>query len=432
MLIERDCRGLNLVFFASEIAPRDTIDREAHRLVELLAEHLEDNGFDQSTESSRAGFGKALPALTVPVVLTGGTEHEVLRWLEAQGPEVLALLLAVPHSNSLPASLEILARLGQQGRRGRVILLDREGWQQELTAAVAALRAHARLRAARIGLIGGPSSWLAASSPTAELVRESWGPEVIEIPLDDLIGAAGETTERETNALVEELKEAAAAIQEPAEETLSGAMALHSALKRLVWDHSLDAVSVRCFDLLGPLNNTGCLALARHNDDGIVAGCEGDLPATLTMLLARYLTGLPSFMANPSDMMINDGLVTFAHCTVPLSIVDRFSVRSHFESGTGAGVAGRFREGDFTVLRIGGKGLERVVVFTGTAVGAGDRLREDLCRTQVTLDIGKSAAARLLQRPLGNHHILVSGDHQARVEAYALLRDGINYENWRP
>ncbi|HWQ09041.1 MAG TPA: hypothetical protein VN436_08040, partial [Holophaga sp.] len=57
----------------------------------------------------------------VLLILTGGTEHKALQALDGRpGP---ALLLAHPDQNSLPASLEILARLHQDGRCGRILLL---------------------------------------------------------------------------------------------------------------------------------------------------------------------------------------------------------------------------------------------------------------------------------------------------------------------
>ena len=52
-------------------------------------------------------------------------------------------------------------------------------------------------------------------------------------------------------------------------------------------ERHLDACVVRCFDLVTDLRTTGCLALSWLLDQGVVAGCEGDIPATLTMVWAR-------------------------------------------------------------------------------------------------------------------------------------------------
>ena len=89
-----------------------------------------------------------------------------------------ALLIAHPGHNSLPAALEILARLQREGAAGRIFYLtgpdDERGWRQ-IAEAVHDLEVRRDLRRARIGLIGAPSDWLIASSPTPEVVRETWG-----------------------------------------------------------------------------------------------------------------------------------------------------------------------------------------------------------------------------------------------------------------
>ena len=43
----------------------------------------------------------------------------------------------------------------------------------------------------------------------------------------------------------------------------------------------LDAVAVRCFDLVTARGTTGCLALSALNDAGRVAACEGDLASAV-------------------------------------------------------------------------------------------------------------------------------------------------------
>ncbi|MEW6723534.1 MAG: fucose isomerase [Bacillota bacterium] len=399
---------LTLRFFASPIARAEQIDAAARRVARQLGE-TEAKGWDEP--------------VFLTVVLTGGTEDQVLSALEGDDFSTPVVLLALPHSNSLPASLEILARLRQNGRAGRIIVGDRTGWREELLAALRVVRVYHRLRRVRLGLLGGASSWLAASTPGAGLVRAVWGPEVIPIALEEWLEAYGCLGGVDDGA--DDLAFTGAEVVEPDQATLAGAIGLYRALRELVGRYRLDALSARCFDLLGAVANTGCLALSRLNDEGIVAGCEGDLPATLTMLLVRELTGRGSFMANPSDLDVDRGTITFAHCTVPLSLVESVSLRSHFESGLGVGVAGRFAPGPMTVVRIGGRGLDEIAVFAGRLVDGRDQLREDLCRTQVTLEIGPEAVQKLLQYPLGNHHIVVPGDHLGAIQNYVGLVPGL-------
>ena len=54
-------------------------------------------------------------------------------------------------------------------------------------------------------------------------------------------------------------------------------MRLYRAIKRIVEEEKLSALTLSCFKLIEQTGTTGCLALSLLNDDGIIAGCEGDL-----------------------------------------------------------------------------------------------------------------------------------------------------------
>jgi L-fucose isomerase-like protein len=392
---------VELVFFASAIARREAIEAsEAWVRCEL-----------GSWREAGAGAGGRLAAAaaSVPIaaVLTGGTEAQVLKWAEAStGP---VILLALPHSNSLPACLEILASLTRLGRGGRIVVADRGDWKSDLAAAAKLVALGAFMRRARVGLLGGPSDWLTASSPAPSLVTEAWGPEVVSIPLAEVVARVAGRNDADLR-LVAEMERASAGTVEPDGATLLGAASLYRALKDLASEHRLDALTIRCFDVLGELCNTGCLAVSRLNDEGLTAACEGDLPSLLTMMVLGGVSGQPCFMANPSDVAVEEGLITFAHCTIPLRLVSAFRLRSHFESGIGAAVEGTIAAREMTVARVGGPGLRSVRAFAGEVIPEASRpRRDDLCRTQVTLRVSPVEARLLLDLPLGNHHILTPG-----------------------
>jgi L-fucose isomerase-like protein len=373
------------------------------------------------------------PARLAFLVVTGGTEGRILELACERAlthPDEPVVLVAYPWRNSLPAAMEVLARLQQDGVAGRIVFLDGardkvgagrlraaiEGGDAEVPHI--ASETHARkpqgrpLPGRRIGLVGAPSDWLVASSPSPSLVRDVWGAEVIEIGMGDLRqrvdaaeqagGASGATVD----AFAESFRAQASGVREPSDADLAASGAIHVALRSLVDELRLDAITVRCFDLVTERGATGCLALSRLADEGVVAGCEGDLVSVLTMLWVRERLGGPSWMANPARVEIATNTLTLAHCTVPCSIVDAFTLRSHFESGLGAAVQANLRRGLVRLARIGGGGLDRVWVAEGvvTAVGGDERM----CRTQADVVLtGGGTVADLLERPLGNHLVLV-------------------------
>lgn len=101
------------------------------------------------------------------LVLSGGTEGEALAFArDACGP---VILLSHPAHNSLPAALEIAARLRRDGRKVQLVHLGVAGQLSVLASAIQLARG---LRGKRAGLIGDPSPWLVASSPSLSVFWE--------------------------------------------------------------------------------------------------------------------------------------------------------------------------------------------------------------------------------------------------------------------
>lgn len=339
--------------------------------------------------------------LLVLLHLTGGTEHLALEFTKGQKAPVL--LLAHRSHNSLPAALETLARLQEEGRKAWLVL---ENCGEELRA-FAGIAALAReIRGKRAGLIGGPSPWLVASSPPPSLLREKLGVEVVELSLEVL--------KKFFPAEASFLPEGEGVGVGEAEQRMAGRV--YAGLKALISEFGLSAVSLACFGLLTE-NCTACWALARLSDEGFPGGCEGDLPALLGLWLGRILTGSPGFMANPAEVDLKRERVLLAHCTVPLSVVESFVLRTHFESGIGLAVAGKLLPGPYTLFRFGGKRLEKAFIVEGTVLPEAPG-REDLCRTQVWFKMPKGAIQKLLREPLGNHHVLIPGHHRRTLTLF--------------
>lgn len=352
------------------------------------------------------------------LVVTGGTERKLLTMVEERGGP--AILLAHPGQNSLPAALEAVARLRVEGHYAHVVYLGEEGSAalEELERWLRVAAVHRWMHSAHLGLVGAPSEWLVASSPEPALVTRMWGPKVVLIEMEEFLARLGEVEPGEVGRVREDFLARATRVGEDARAGTAGARevstedvdraaAVYVALRRVVDDYRLDALTVRCFDLLGPAGTTGCLALSRLNDEGVVAGCEGDLPATVTMMLLSRLSGEPVFMGNPVRIDRARETVWLAHCTVARRLVTSYALRSHFESGMGVAVAGELRNGSVTIARIGGPVLDDLVAEAGTLVATGHEA--DLCRTQAVVR-SPAAVSSLLDWPLGNHHVLAYGD----------------------
>lgn len=354
----------------------------------------------------------------VVLVATGGTEQRVLDRVDLAGREPV-LLVAHPGHNSLPAAFEVLARLQQLGVRGRIHYLRGAGEGPalaDLATGIGDLAVAAALRASRIGLVGAPSDWLVASMPGPEVVRATWGPTVVPLPLARLLEPGDAEVAAQGEAVARDFVRGALAVLEPAASDLAASGRVLAQLRRLVAAERLDAVTVRCFDLVVQQHRTGCLALSQLTDDGVIAGCEGDLVTTVAMLWLRRLLGAVPWMANPARVDRDRGTLLLAHCTAPRQAITGYRLRSHFESGLGVGVQGVLATGPATLVRLGGTRMERLRALDGTLVGNTDHA--DLCRTQVEVELGAAALDAMLADPLGNHVVLVPGHHAATLRRW--------------
>ncbi len=358
-------------------------------------------------------------------VQTGGVENEVIRRYRSrrqQGKTGPLLLIAHAAHNSLPAALEILAQVQQEGGAGRIYLLrapDDAATLADVQQTARCLDANRRLAEDRLGLIGASSDWLVASSHRPETVATRFGLKMVPLSVDEL---RAHVARDPTPASGPEFAtwDRAKACEGVTREAFARAVGVYRGLKALAESYRLGAVTLRCFDLVTQDATTGCLALARLADEGISAGCEGDVPSAILLRWLWHLTGQAGWMANPSDLDVRTGEILLAHCTVPLGMVGEHRLKTHFESGLGIGIDGTFAPGPVTLLRLGGAELDRWWGAEGTLLE--DRHAADLCRTQVRVRIPPAAAGQLLEAPLGNHLVLVPG-HVRRLfqEAFGLV-----------
>ena len=333
-------------------------------------------------------------SLQVIYVRTGGTEGIFKRLLPQlrQQSQAPFYLLTSGKSNSLAASMEILSYLQLNNLQGEIIHGSADYITRRLQTLQKVQEAKRQLNGARLGIIGEPSDWLISSTADAEAVKAKLGVELVKVPISELLEGIDKVTEGEMPDRI------------------------YKALKAIVEKYGLQGFTLRCFDLLTAVHNTGCWALAKLNAEGIVAGCEGDVPAMLSMAITNALLGVSGFQANPSQINPETGEMLFAHCTIPLNMVERYELDTHFESGIGVGIRGFMTLGAVTVFKVSGN-LERSFITEGELVR--NQAKPDLCRTQQVIQLAdKTQTAYFLTHPIGNHHIITPGNNKKLFEDF--------------
>ena len=386
---------MNIIVFASTL---HDIDSVIGRRDEALRKFAGEDIALYSCDSDLSGLENP-----VCFIATGGTEELFARvWEKLPRP---ILLLSDGYHNSFAAAFEIASFLQQRGVEHKLINLplvgDDTGCEAPSVGDAAPLanpyseRVLAQLSEQKIGLIGGASSWLISSGIDREAVTAKFGAQFIDIPIAEL--------EKEYRATPAALVTVSAPVY--SREALADAERMYRALKAICQRYNLTALTIKCFDLLDSCCTTSCLALARLSDEGIISGCEGDIPSLWTLIVANAMTGHPAFMANPSSSNPAAGTVDFAHCTIPLSMCNGYSLPSHFESGIGIGIAGILPEGPCNIMKIGGASLDKVYQAAGEIV-CNTHIPER-CRTQIRFQFPSEAEFdRFMANRLGNHIIL--------------------------
>lgn len=343
-------------------------------------------------------------ALHLIFIRTGGTEGQfkkILPLLQRQSGQPVYLLTS-GKSNSLAASMEILSYLYQHHISGEIIHGSAAYISQRVSMLEKAESAKRKWSRCRLGVVGKPSDWLISSGTDYDVVKQRTGISLVDIPMDELLALYEQTPVRDD-------------VQKtgigPVDLALAGAYRIYDALRAVVKKYELSGFTIRCFDLLSAVHNTGCLALAKLNAEGIVAGCEGDIPAMLTMAIAQSALSCSGFQANPAFVDVDAGEILFAHCTIPFDMVERFEYDTHFESGIGVGIRGFAPCGPVTVFKVSGD-LTRHFIAEGELLAC--ESSPGLCRTQMRIRLNdKEAASYFLRHPIGNHHIVVQGHHRA-------------------
>ena len=332
----------------------------------------------------------------VVAVLTGGTESKFVHLVEEGLIDLHkpVFLMVSGHSNSLAASLEILSYIRQHKGVGKVMMnaddtdieTADEGEKLTISPSEALLKSDKKLR---LGVVGFPSDWLISSGVNHTEVFAKMNCELIDIPITE-VTSLGEV-----------------------DGGMKGAETIYARLKEIVQKYNLQGVTLRCFDLLTTVKNTGCIALSKLNDEGIPAACEGDIPTLLTMMVCKRLTGELCFQVNPARIKA-DGEMLFAHCTLPLKMTEKHEYTTHFESGIGVAIHGDLPTGDYTLVKLSGylKRLWAVDVELERC-----QFEPNLCRTQVWIKATPAVSQYFLTSPIHNHHVLIRGHHAAKFKA---------------
>ncbi|NLM44455.1 MAG: fucose isomerase [Clostridiales bacterium] len=351
--------------------------------------------------------------MPIVFVASGGTE-EMFRNIYDDIPQPIVLLTDGLH-NSLAASLEIQSWIKSVGGISQILHGEPEYLKRRIKVLYNLKNVSNKMRKSNIGVIGFPSSWLIASQVNYAEAKKRWGVNYKNIELGQVSDIMKTVSTDEASKIADKFIDNASGLNEPTKKDVIDAAKIYLTIKEICTKNKLDAMTLKCFDVLEKYNISGCLALSLLNDEGIVSGCEGDCQAVFSMYLAKLLTGEIPFMANPSMIDQHTNEAIFAHCTVATSMTEKYIIRNHFESLKSVGIQGEIKEGPITIFKCGGSGLDKYFLSKGEILS--NLSSPNMCRTQVRVRLDKNVDY-FFKNPIANHHLIIRGDHTELIKEF--------------
>ncbi len=347
--------------------------------------------------------------MLVIIVGSGGTEHLIIEIVESTRKPVY--LIAYDGYNSLPALIESTSYLRLKGHRflySFIRLNKPSKYKNEILSKLRVLKGILSLYDSTIGVIGKISPWLVYSKVPASMLKETFQMKQVNVSINKLKGYIEKS---EIDELLAK-KLSTVLSTDVSMDSLKHALKIYRAIKRIIEDYKLSGATIDCFGVAEELGVTPCLAVALLNSEGYILGCEGDIPALLTIMANRYLVDEPSMIGNLS--IIDRKELVISHCTIPLSMTIYYSLMGHFETGLGVAVSGRLPIGHNVVISKLDPRNKRILVLRGRVKDSVPRSPR-LCQTQITVEFNEPID-HIIDLGLGNHLVLTLGTHSELLE----------------
>lgn len=279
----------------------------------------------------------------------------------------------------------------------------------------------AKMRKSKVLIISNDVNSWGATPDKVEATKDIFGTEIIRKTGDNLQEIYETISDKEADPVCDNWIRGAKQIIEPGKEEIHRSAKMYLALKEMITQTGADAVTTDCLGLFnaGSVKAYPCLAFFQLNNDGKTGVCEGDLRATLSQLIFRYLCNKPAYISDP---VFDEaaGQIIYAHCvstTRPNGKNEHacpYIIRSHVEDNKGASVQALLPLGQMVTTLV--VSPVNGVMGVHTAKTIANDTREEGCRTKLAAEVD-------VEKVLKNYHEEYFGWHQ--VTCYGDYRKSI-------
>ena len=215
-------------------------------------------------------------------------------------------------------------------------------------------------------------------------------------------------------------------IVQPTKADILDAAKTYFVLKRLIEEENADAMMMDCLPGLKiPHKHVPpCMGFMSLRDEGIAAGCQSDLSATLTLMLVQELFDRPGFQQNAS-METEKNHYFGAHCTCASKLSGTtgpsqpYILMSHAEAGWGCVPRVLWPAGqEVTLAQYLSGETPRMYVYSGNVVSCPPIPATGGCRTNVEMTINEVDDVCDVK---GMHQVIFYGDRASQLRTFCQL-----------
>jgi L-fucose isomerase-like protein len=239
---------------------------------------------------------------------------------------------------------------------------------QEIAVYVQACGLQRRLKGARFLMLGRRTPGMTPIAVDEVEIMRLFGARLVQLGMDEFTSLAAKEPITEAEAEWKSVSTQAAAISCSPEHAIAS-MRNYLAMKQLASDWNLQGITVGSYP---DCQGTACLPIALLNNEGIVAGCEGDMNSTIAMYLLYQLSGIPVHFGEMLAVDEKENYVVSSHCGAAapgLADKDGYMLCPVRLAHRGVCIRFKSRPGPVTYVNlVGRKDNYRLCAFEGNAV----------------------------------------------------------------
>jgi L-fucose isomerase-like protein len=230
-----------------------------------------------------------------------------------------------------------------------------------------------KLRKTKIGLVGYHAPGYYSFSFDELRLRQQIGPEIRHIDLGEARNAIKEISTKDIKRIMNEVNDKVA-LNNMSKDIFEKYARAYGAFRLVAKRYDCNSLAVKCWPEVDKYFGVSvCAMMAKLTDDGIIAGCEGDVYGTVTMLMQYYLTNKPPFIVDLVHIMKEKNTAVLWHCgNAPFSLAgdkkDISIVRIPNVLGEGWGCRFGCKSGKVTFAKLSESEEYRMLLTTGRAI----------------------------------------------------------------